>query len=179
MDDANLLNEIKELETSLQQKKTQLFYNRFIQLLELTDDEIKSMGVSNIVINTDAKYWSISYTHTTNQYSENNYLHEIDSEMEIIPYPKITHIKYGFSANSYFIQGLDRNRFTIYTKGSNLVRIINKDYNIELDISDQLILMDDYSKNKDIPEWLIVLTVLQMNKHEWNGDDMCIYLSVI
>ena len=75
--------------------------------------------------------------------------------------------------------GVMRLRFKIYRKSSKILSIINKDYNIELDIMEQTALIERYSKNKNIPEWLALKVFLSIRENEWDDESVINYFSII
>lgn len=181
-----LRDEILLLEDTLKQKRRELFQSRLLKLIGLTDQELADSGISKIEISHeqhDTSEWKITYVHTTNEYDENNYAYSDDNSdtetKEIATSSKTTNMRFGHSISNYFMQGSNRNRFNIYTKNETTIRIINKDYTMDLDISDQTKLMYKYSKNKHIPEWLAIRTFLAMNDNGWNNKDMFVYMSVV
>ena len=63
---SDLRTEVLELEALLKTKRRLLFYNRLKAM-------IQPDGLTDVQINAEAGAWSITYTHETNKYSEQNY----------------------------------------------------------------------------------------------------------
>jgi hypothetical protein len=179
-----LKNKIQDLKMQIANFEHQLFTFRLYKLLGLTEKEMTEKGVTNIVINTTDSEFLISYTHHTDMYDENNYVNDNDSHIETEIYKKTSCIELGktnvLGKNSkYYIKGNKSARFKIYRKTKNILSIINKDYDTELDIDEQTELIEKYSKNSNIPEWLALKVFLYIRENEWNDDNICNYFGVI
>lgn len=177
-----LRNEIIELEKQLKIKKEILFRNRLLQFLDVTEELLTLCGISdlNVEIKPDSKTdWKLTYTHT-NTYNEDDYVDDIEHSVHYAPHMRTTQVKCGRSlANHYIQSNVGRNRFSVYIKNATIIRVVNKDYNIELDISEQNKLMQKYTQNKSIPEWLAIHMFLCINKHSWNDSDIVVHLSIV
>jgi len=170
----SLKKEIINLEKTLSQKRSQFFRLRLFKLVNF-------VGISSIIgdIEFDIdENWSITYTHYTDKYDENNYIYDSDSELETDPRPKTTKITFG-NNEGYFIQGNHGDRFIIYRNSKNILRIVNADYTAEIGIADQTELVKNYSNNINIPEWLAIKLFLYMSENDWDDNNIKSYLSIV
>lgn len=210
----SLKQEIYSLERELANKKEKLFKTRLFRIIGKNENEISKSGISNIKLDitlskNTPQEWSISYTHTTNDFNEIKY--DIDYEnlenskndesldnLENIytenaekncnfnigvnteNKQKTTSVVFGKN-KKYFIRISDENvsRFKIYKNSMNKLRIINTDYDIELDLSEQDELMNRYSSNIDIPEWFAIKVFMFMKENEWDDENIVIHLSKV
>jgi hypothetical protein len=190
--DANLEKEIKELEVILNEKKRQLFINR---LQTICGRKFANSNISSIKINVnsgpDPLEWCISYEHKTNNYKESAYSvassNTTDDE-EAAPHvykedgedntgiAKSSTITFGKSAK-YYIKG--GRKFAIYRNAANELRIINKDYEYDLDLDEQHALINKYTENTDIPEWMAIKIFLYLSDNKWSDEDFIIHLSIV
>ena len=178
--DESLRNEINTLEKLLKEKKHNLFSMRLYNLVGKTKLELESAGIKDIKITSDIDNpgeWTISYTHTIINYDENDYIYSADSETETIPYNKTFNMIFG-KGKKYYIKG-NGSKFKIYKNSKNDLRIINTEYDIELDLEEQEQLIEKYSRNMNIPEWLAIKVFMYMIENDWNDANIIIYMSVI
>ena len=139
----------------------------------------RNNSVPKITVKIDDQIeWNICYIHTTDSYDENNYINSSDSEVETQPVERTFTINFGKS-KKYYIKGNGNNRFKIYKNSKNDLRIINTDYDVELDLDEQYELMDNYSNNPHIPEWLAIKVFVYMNENGWSDKNLTTYLSLI
>lgn len=179
-----LKNKIEQLKAEVIQYEEELFILRLYKLISLSKEDVNNAGISNIKITSSENELSIRYVHHTNYYDENNYVNNSDSNIETEPYEKNTTIEFGVvlipdKNPKYYLKGNKSARFKIYRKSSKILSIINKDYNIELDIMEQIALIERYSKNKNIPEWLALKVFLSIRENEWDDTSVINYFSVV
>ena len=179
-----LKDRIQELKSQIAKYEHQLFISRLYKLLSLTNDEIVNLGVTNIVINTNDKDFTITYTHHTSAYDENTYVNDNDSHVETEIYEKTTHIIFGKTtisekSSKYYIKGNRSARFKIYRISKNILSIINKEYDTELDIDEQIELIEKYSENPNIPEWLALKVFLYIRENGWDDNIIINYFGVV
>lgn len=182
-----LKKEIRTTEIHLKEMRHELFDLRLSAMIGRSPDmwagisNVKFTGADNTASSNDATEnshtWNITYTHTTDQYDENNYNNGSDSDVDTALSSKTTIISFGKN-KKYFINGT-RKRFRIYENSRNELRIINQDYDVELDLDEQEKLLIGYSKNKHIPEWLAIKVFLYMCEAEWNSEHIINYLSCV
>jgi len=178
--DESLRNEINALELLLKEKKHELFSMRLYNLVGKNKKELESAGIKDIKITPDIDNpgeWTISYTHTIIDYDENDYIYSADSETETIPCNKTFNMIFG-RGKKYYIKG-NGSKFKIYKNSKNDLRIINTEYDIELDLEEQEQLIEKYSRNMNIPEWLAIKVFMYMIENDWNDANIIIYMSVI
>lgn len=178
MDEQKIRDEIKTLEAELKEKKTKLFNARLLKLLEMTEEQVKDFGVENIAINMGTEEWNITYNHHTDNYTENNYIHDDGSEIEFDPVKRKFTIQFGKN-KKYYIKGNGNNRFTIYRNGLKKLRVSSSQYSVELDLDEHAKLIENYSNNPDIPEWLALKIFIYMSKDNWSDENIIIYLSSV
>ena len=70
-------------------------------------------------------------------------------------------------------------KYNIYKNSKGDLRIINLDYDLELDMDEQYSLIYRYAYNKNIPECIALRIFLYMIYNKWDDDDMTTYLSVV
>lgn len=181
--DTKLKNEILELEAVLKKKRDQLFLMRLINMLDKglydTISDVK-IEVRNVDFNNPKSAgWNISYKHHTKEYDSLDYLYENDTIQEEITNNKMektTFVSFGKS-DRYFIKG--GVKYNIYNNSKGELRIVNADYDSELDIEEQCQLINKYSKNKNIPECLALQIFLYMSYNKWDDMSMAIHLSIV
>lgn len=170
----DLRQEIIELETLLNQKKKVLFENRLIYISE------SMTNISNIEIFTDLNKhsWQITYTHTTDKYSNDHYLMESEQSGEIEYITKTTKISFGKS-KKYYLNNDNIHKFDIYRNSANKLRVVNVDYALELNGEEQRMLIDSYVINKNIPEWFAISILLHISDNNWTDDSMVLHLGLV
>lgn len=183
-DEKKLKEEILLLEKEIENKKKSLFLLRFYKLVNINEEYIQDNIQDNIQdikinVNIHKNTWKIEYTHKTNKYNENDYNHEDDIKTDYEPHYKKTNIIFGYN-EKYFLNSLnDINRFKIYVNSQNDIRIINKDYDIELEQSEQYDLIQEYKMNKNIPEWLALRLLIYMYDNKWDSDSIIKHLGYV
>jgi hypothetical protein len=189
-------NKLKSLNEEIKYLKNNLFIHRLFTLLNMNNEELIESGVQNIkLIIEEDNLWKITYTHFTKEYNEANYnnpnedsdedrkiTEEIMSNKDI--HSKVSDVSFGimdYNMNrvKYYISINGPSRFNIYRKSNNNLAIINKDFDLELDIEDQIELISRYSYNKHIPEFLALRVFLYMRNNEWDDDDIITYFTAI
>lgn len=167
----NLVAQIEKLQQVIDEKKEELFLHR---LGKITKCEFRTGDKYNIAYERISSSWSISYDFETDKYDVNDYNYNSDSETEIAVKKKRCRITFGKNSNRYFIKGngIRSNRFKIYRNSRGLLRIINHDYNAEIDLTEQKDLLMGYGSNKDLPEWLAVRVFMYIFTHEWSDDSI-------
>ena len=175
----DLKAEILELEGILESKKKQLFLNR---LEKITNCSIAANGISDLDIQHDAdeNTWQISYTHKTDQYSKSMYSYSEDSDLDpdqrIQYVQKETKISFGIS-NKYFIKG--GIKLNVYRNKTKELRIINPDYEFDLDLDEQKKLVREYSENHNLPEWFAIAIMLYLLDNDWDDSAFINYISIV
>ena len=191
MNDAEFRLYIIKLEKELKECKQKLFLNRFSKLYKKNIQPC----ISNIKIDIDHKNndWVISYEHYTNYYSINNYTinnAEIYDDnlnykkQDNSPSPKAktnseekkTIISFGKSKKYFIIGGI---KYNIYRNSSGDLRIINSDYDLELDMEEQYELINNYATNINIPECLALSVFIYLSDNKWDDINLITYLSVV
>jgi hypothetical protein len=179
IEEKNDLNNINEyeikkeiilLEEEITAKKNKLFLYRLSKLYK------HSPNISGITIEVDPANvsWNIKYTHETNNYNHNYY--NVGDNLEMDSYKKHTKISIGKN-KKYFIKG--GISYNIYRNSNNELRIINKEYDLELDMSEQRNLIIRYSRNHDIPEYMALSILLYISDNKWDDESIIHYLSII
>lgn len=171
---------IYELELKLTIEKNRLFMLRLFKLLNIDRNDLLNLNVKNLLISVVDDKWNISYDHSTNNYDENNYNHSYDSDADLEPREKSTHVSFGYN-NKLFLRGkgIRMSRFKLYRNSRGKLRIINNDYRFELDTEEQFKLISSYRKNKHVPEWLALNVFLYMCEHQWETENIIMYLSKV
>jgi hypothetical protein len=189
MNDAEFRLYILTLEKELKECKQKLFLNRFSKLYKKNIQPC----ISNIKIDIDHKNndWVVSYEHYTNNYSINNYtINNAEIYNDNLNYnkqannittdaateKKKTIISFGKS-KKYFIRG--GIRYNIYRNSSGDLRIINSDYDLELDMEEQYELISSYANNVNIPECLALSVFIYLSDNNWDDTNLITYLSVV
>lgn len=196
-DETEIKREIHNLEQSLEQKKNALFMRRLMNMFNPTlmgfetnvGDLPPTISNVKIMVDTDDNTWMITYTHTTDTYDINDYLYEksdsdssdtesLDEEPipDVKPTSKVTEISFG-KHKKYFIKG--GIKYTIYRNSSKDLRIINSDYDVDLDVDKQFSLVTKYSQNSSIPEWLALSVFLYIAEHKWDDVAIATHFSIV
>jgi len=192
MDENEFRIYILKLEKELKDSKEKLFLNR---LSKLYDKSLQNC-ISEIKIDIDQKNndWNICYKHNTKNYSLDNYLYDLDTtnnassdiknhlyeinketvEKETVE--KETVVIFGKN-KKYFIKG--GIKYNIYKNSTSELRIINSEYDLELDMEEQYSLINRYANNVNIPECLALSVFLYLSDNKWDDLNIITYLSVI
>lgn len=163
-------SDIKELRSALKKKKKELFLCNLLGILGCTEAELKE-NISDIgLVAVNSSEWTITYKHKTDCYNENDYVNSSDSEIEdCSSYSQTVGVSFGI-ADKYFIKRLSRlparDIFTVYRGSDGLLRIINAEYELDIDMVEQKKLVRKYLKNKNIPEWLALTIFTYMNAND-------------
>jgi len=178
--ESKLKQEIQELEEQLDTKLAAFFIIRLRKMLGVSEQGLADWGITDVSISIDTDSWVIGYTHTTEKYNENNYNCGDESETEVESKPKTSKILFG-NDDRYFLSGQNTRvgRFKIYTNSQKTLRVINSDYDIELDKDAQSDLIRQYSENKDIPEWAALKFFTYMCDNKWDSDSIIKHLGTL
>ena len=184
-----LKNEILQLNILIKEKNNEVFIYKLYKLVEIEDVDtyipaVIELCISDIHLNIQTDTWSIEYKHHTNEYNENDYNYHNDSDCEITPLHKITYVKFGIDKKYYIKISNTSNefkdsRFKIYRNSKKELRVINMDYDIELDVDEQYELITNYTLNRNIPEWLALLVFKNLSDNEWSDINVISYFSEI
>jgi hypothetical protein len=176
-----LREDILRLESELNDMKKALFLHRFFKIIGTS-----SVNITNVVIKTDVETdtWYITYIHKTPNYNVLNYLYEktddtYDANETINKTSKIifgVHI-INNGTTKYFIKGgaaLD-----LYKTSTNELRIINMEYQYDIDYDEQKELIIAYSENVDIPEFAAIKFMLFMSDNDWDDTSVINHFTMI
>ena len=176
-DEKSLREEILSLTELLNRKKHKLFLDRLFNL------GLRKLAgnVENVVINTNAdlQEWRISYTHNTNNYDTVNYLPDDDDTdgVEAEPAQKTSNISFGKIGKRYFIKG--GIKFNIYRNSVGELRVMNPEYDFDIDMEEHKQLIHRYSENPDIPEACALAVFQYMIDNKWDDSAIINYLSIV
>ena len=178
--------EILALQDQLNKKTQKYFVDRLKRLLGKGETTLSEFGVSNLYIDNQSKdEWKISYNYMTKAYDSDAY-NNLDTDQERRDPVTLTDfqttVSFGMTANNrMYLTNCksDDSRFKIYYKSLTELRIINREYLMELDKNEQHELMETYAKNANIPEWLAISFYLIMSKNKWRASDIMTFLSVL
>jgi hypothetical protein len=70
-------------------------------------------------------------------------------------------------------------KFNIYRNSNKELRIIANDYEFELDLEENQLLIENYIKNFDIPESFALTIFLHMMYNNWDDESIINYISCI
>ncbi len=177
--------EILQMEHDLNEKKKLLYLQRLYKILGYNNDNVPN--INSIIINTDEinDTWYISYIHKTNEYNTLDYLYEKNEDniyektsktsktSKIIFGSNITHS----GTKKYFIKGgvlLD-----LYKTSVNELRIINLEYQFDIDYDEQKDLITGYSENINIPEYVAIKFMMYMSDNEWDDTAIINHFTMI
>ncbi len=184
-DEKSLREEIINLEHLISDKKRRLFIARLCAFADIEPNKLPECNIANLQISVERDAWSVTYTHKTNHYHRCLYKpdDELDAdestqEPEIEYVEKESTVQFGRDKRKY-IRADRANRFSLYTNSDDELRIINKDYDVLLDLEQQEVLIHRYSTNYDIPEWFAIRIFLFMEKNKWDDKDIQISLSIV
>ena len=178
-DEELLKKDILLLSEKISGKKNKLFLMRFHNIIDINNNYDFLQNISDIKfeIGNDDN-WSIMYTHTTDKYNPNDYNYNSDSDEEIDDKKKITNIKFG-KKNKYYINREQSSRFIVYRNSKKELRILNSDYDIELDLDEHVELIEKYSNNIHIPEYVAIRVFLFISENDWEDESITAYFSII
>ena len=150
--------------------------NNLIAKLSGITDPTAIFNISNIIIdyNCAEQEWQISYTHTTNAYSQSYYTFE-ESKSEC-PIDKVTQIRLSGIKKKYKIYG-NGGKFNIYTNSLSKIRIIlcqEEDY--ELDAHEKFV--RDQLNNYDMPEYFALRILTALSEDCNNSAKLCEILNI-
>ena len=177
-----LKSEILQLESELNAKKKLLFLQRLYKMIGYNGD-LPNITNINITIDIDNDTWLISYIHKTDKYNLLNYLYEKNDEEEVgEENTKTTKIIFGANISNndvkkYFIKGgvsLD-----LYKTSTNELRIINLEYQFDIDYDEQRELIISYSENINIPEYAAIKFMMYMSDNEWDDTAIINHFTMI
>ena len=89
---------------------------------------------------------------------------------------KETYVSFGKN-KKYFIKGCIK--YNIYKNSTGELRIINSEYDLELDMEEQYLLINKYANNVNIPESLALSVFLYLSDNKWDDLNIITYLSVV
>ena len=202
-----LKDEIRVIEIELLKKKKMLIIKR-LELISGIKLSKANVYISNIDCNNIDKTWCITYNYKTDNFSQllYDYDHNIKNidDPENIDCKELTdfnnelnnvnNIKYHTftcentimfgKSNKYFIKKNkkfvdDVNLHVYKNKTTDELYIVNKDYEYELDLDEQKLLVTKYSKNYNIPEWFAITVFLYLDVNNWDDESFVNYLSII
>lgn len=171
----SLRSEILTLEKALQEKKQQLFLERLETIAgkKFTNNNVRDVIIS---VDTNAKTWQISYLHSTDKYNFNNYAYNEDSENDESESHKDTRIVFGQNSKHYIRGGI---KLTVYRNTVGELRVINPDYEFDLDLEEQRQLVRSYASNSDLPEWLAISVFLYLYDNKWDDESLINHLGSV
>lgn len=173
MSDADLIDKIQTLTNELNDTKKELFLRRLQRVVQTPLD-----NVTDITFEQVDDDWFFAYHHTTRKYNKDAYNYNTDSDSDnesdsVENKERTTYVELSYEDGNYYLVGTSKNRFRIYRNNSkNVLRIINRDYDDEFDVDEHISKITEYSKNKDIPEWLALALIVFMIDHEWKDSDL-------
>ena len=136
-------------------------YDNDRQQLQATQETDTEQNI-NQNTNTDQE------TDTTQQTNENISIEHRKNKTLII---------FGKS-KKYFIKG-GYVPYNIYKNSAGELRIINSEYDLELDMDEQYELINSYASNINIPECLALSVFLYLADNKWDDLNLITYLSVV
>lgn len=154
----SLNKKLELLNTERKKIKSKINLTKFLNIIKISNDCVNK-HIKNIFITCDKNGWTVEYKYFTDKFTLNNYAIHSDSEDESdknVREKKCT-VKFGYNKrnNYYFLnQKSNKPRFKIYRNSSDILRITSLEYTYELDIPEHIELVDNYSKNEDVPEFL-------------------------
>jgi hypothetical protein len=189
----NLRAEILQLERELDAKKKLLFIHRFNTIISIYQNAGETgTNLTKISINTDEESdtWHITYIHKTKQYNSADYLYEQSDTADAAdgdisddePISKTSKISFGVNITSsglkkYFIKGgapLDS-----YKTSTNELRIINLEYQFDIDYDEQKELITSYANNVNLPEYAAIRFMLYISDNEWDDTAIINHFTMI
>lgn len=174
-DEKELKAEIYNLEKILAEKKGKLFNDRLRSLYPVQlNSAITHNGIS---CTANTQEWKITYTHSTDQYSSDLYITEDESSSDEPPVALQSTISFGKSGKKYFLKG--GVEFNIYRNSTGELRVINPEYDFEIDMDEHRALIHKYSINVDIPEACALSVFQYIADNKWDDAAVINYLSVV
>jgi hypothetical protein len=168
-DHDQLRSAIIQLKRELEKKTTQLFALRFKNIVK-TDAYVDIEFAMFSPVD-----WSISYSIDVN-YNIANYLPDCDDTTGATGAAETAdtrqRVSFGFYKGKHFIklQNDEHQRFGLYRNSKKELRLINKDYDTDLDLDEQSELINRYSRNTNIPEYIAVRFFLFVIVNRWTDE---------
>ena len=202
-----LSKEIDEKKYKLKTLLSKFFMNKvklFISF-DLTNDEssfYKTIQLFHFSPNRNG--WKCHYIHETSSYSLNNYCIDSDSEdivdledttsedvievkdvdvIDVIevkddmpkPYYKKTKISFGYKNGKYYLD-CKNGDIKVFTS-NNLPKLYSLSYEYAANV-DQYDVMNQYTRDKNIPEWLAIRFFLQVYRHKYYVEKINKYFTI-
>ena len=181
--------EILQLERELNAKKKTLFVSRFKSIIGKLES-ISNITSINIHTDVDSDTWTISYIHKTSDFKAIDYLYEkvdinetdSDESDDNIKTNKTTKIIFGVNITSsdvkkYFIKGIAP--LDVYKTSTNEFRIINLEYQFDIDYDEQKELITTYADNINLPEYAAIKFMLYISDNEWDDTAIINHFTMI
>lgn len=174
----SIKEEIIALSKILDEKKHELFLGRLINMnLKKLQNNSKDFAIT---VYPETHEWNISYTHETSKYDMSLYIpdHEINSDVsDSEPIEKKSNISFGKSGKRYFIKG--GIKFNIYRNSTGELRVMNPEYDFDIDMEEHKHLIHKYSENSNIPEACALAVFQFMIDNKWDDTAIINYLSIV
>jgi hypothetical protein len=128
------------------------------QLINRDKDHWDTIDAIKIVArNNEKKSLTIIYNHQTDHYNLNDYCFHDESETDDVPIiNKETRIEFGYTNDKFYIKGSTPIRVYSKRDSPKIPVVFSDTYEHELDEYTQSILLEEYTDNKNIPEWLVI-----------------------
>ncbi len=178
-------NDIISLSKEIEEKQYKLkallseFFTKKVKMFLAFDkaDDYAYQTIKSFYFSQSEDSWKCRYTHETKEYSINNYCVNSESEDEEMESKYLkTKISFGYRDSKYFINCVNK-AIKVFTS-KNLPKLYSPEYEYETNM-DQYEIMDEYSKNKNIPEWLMIRFFSQVHKHKYYPGKTKEYFSVL
>ena len=183
-------NDITTMEQLLEFKQQHLLFVGISQKFNIDLSIIyKTIDDLSIELDEESLTWCIRYKHHTDKYNPQDYAANNDQSdneddnlsdgKEIDVIYKETEVRFGYN-KKYFLRGGD-DAFLLYKNSNGKLRIINQHYQDDLDPAEQASLINQYSENSNIAEYIALKIFLFMINNNWTDSDfikyMCNYIA--
>jgi hypothetical protein len=177
-EEKNLKEEILALTKVLDSKKQQLFLDR---LIHMNLNKLRSNAKNfTITTNPELQEWVITYTHDTQDYDLSQYLPDSETAHDTSdtdPVQKTSNISFGKSGKRYFLKG--GIKFNIYRNSAGELRVMNPEYDFDIDMEEHKQLIHRYSENANIPEACALAVFQYIIDNKWDDSAVINYLSIV
>jgi long-subunit fatty acid transport protein len=173
-------SEFKQLVESIEEKQRELddLMEKYLiaKIKKFSRDTANISNIKFFYSPVDNQNWTFSYDFKTSNYKETDYLIDKDAKNIILePIEFACKVIFGYK-DGYFISGGTCHRFSIYKNSSGLMRIINKEYQIE--VIKHADLINSYTTNINIPEYLALQIMLQLFSFRWTNEKIISYFKL-
>lgn len=149
----------------------------FIALDPFNDESNYYETIKSFYFSPNNNDWKCKYVHETLNHALNNYCIDSDLEnKEMSPCYKKIKVSFG-NINGIYYLDCENEFIKVYTS-NRLPKLYSTEYEYAANV-DQYDIMDQYSKNKNIAEWLAIRFFLQVYRHKYYVEKINKYFRIV